>query len=748
MFNISLEHGYSLTTMAAVAGAAILLAGVFYRRAFAMLRPWQWYVLFALRAAAIVLIVLLLFRPVLSYSRHLQQQKAIVFLLDTSRSMGIADDATGVTRFNQARSQIEKWREELGGDFKLCLLGFAQRVQPLEGLQQLAALRPDGESTSLCAALDSAAKMFKPDDVEALVMFSDGAQNAAGDPLLQAKQTGMTVHAVGVGTARQSDVSYRDVQLAGIDCPDRLLLDNLAKITASVEGIGLLGRVIKVVLQEDGKPIGEKELTLDAIEGSQQVTFDFRPATAGRHTYTVGVPVVAQERIEQNNRRSAAALVVEPGIRVLYVEGTIRPEYGAVVQRFLAKDPDLEFYALVQTRPNFFIKRTNIPGLALDGIPSEPKTIEQFDVFILGDIDASYFRPEQQDLFVKRIRSGAGLLMLGGYHGLGPGGWAGTPVGDILPMRLGNRQVGQITEPFLPVLTPDGVRHPIFSGISGFFPTQQRGAAIAGLPPLDGCTRVESARPGATVLATLPEALGSMPLMAVAPSGRGRAAVFCGDTTRRWQQAVRAMDRESPFLRFWGQTVRYLVGRESAIEAAAGVVVATDKAYYRPGEPIVISAVARDAEGEAARGAGVVAKILGPGGRPDQVELSAVPGPGGHYSGRFEPDASGRFEIAVEARLGESTIPAEKLVVEVGRPNMEFEQLNLNDKLLGRIASATGGRYVHLSTADHLLGQFDRSLQKRRQYVERRLYWPPLCWVLFLGVLTTEWILRRRFQLR
>ena len=50
-------------------------------------------------------------------------------------------------------------------------------------------------------------------------------------------------------------------------------------------------------------------------------------------------------------------------------------------------------------------------------------------MFIFGDLDASYIRPEQQELFVKRIRDGAGLVMLGGYHSLGPGGYDNAPFG-------------------------------------------------------------------------------------------------------------------------------------------------------------------------------------------------------------------------------------------------------------------------------------------------------------------------------
>ncbi len=748
MFNISLEQGYGFTTMAAVAAAAILFTAAFYYRAFKRLQPWRRWTLFALRSAAILIVVLLLFRPVFSYYRNLEERKPLVLLLDSSSSMNIADDATGRTRFDRARDRIAQWWEKLQDDFDLQLIEFAQRARPIDDIEQLAELTPEGKATSLVTVVDAPAKKCTPGEVEGVVMFSDGVHNSAGDPVKTAGKLGMVVHTVGVGASLRSDVSYRDIQVTAIDCQDRLMLNNLAKITASVEGIGLEGRVIQVILEEDERQIEQAELTLDGIEGAQPVTFEFRPTTKGRHTYTTRVPAAAEEKIEENNNRSAVALVVEPGIRVLYVEGTVRAEYGALVQRFLAKDPDLEFYALVQTRPNFFIKRTNIPDLELKGIPSDKETIDRFDVFIFGDLDASYIRQQQQELFVDRINEGAGIVMLGGYHSLGPGGWAGTPIGNILPVRLGGREIGQITESFLPVLTPDGVRHPIFANISGFFPTAQGPAKIDGLPLLDGCTTVEGARPGATVLATFSAASGTMPVLAVQPVGRGRVAVFCGDTTRKWQQGPRATDRQSPFLQFWGQMVRWLAGREVAVQIGESISGGTDKGYYEPAEQIVISAVVRDQEGEGARNAPVVANIRGPAGRLDKITLSVAPGPAGHYGGTFEPKTSGTFEITIETRLGEKTLSTDKLVVEVGRPNLEFERLDLDEELLGRIAAAAGGRYVHITTADYLIEQFDRSLQKKRIYIERRLYWPPLFWVLFVGVLTTEWILRRRFQLR
>ena len=122
----------------------------------------------------------------------------------------------------------------------------------------------------------------------------------------------------------------------------------------------------------------------------------------------------------------------------------------------------------------------------------------------------------------------------------------------------------------------------------------------------------------------------------------------------------------------------------------------------------------------------------------------------GHGAQKMQPPGveDPQRQQVVEARLGELILTAEKLTVEVGRPNLEFERLDLDEKMLAAIAAAAGGRYVHISAADHFVQQLDRSQRKKTVFVEQRLYWPPGFWVLLVGMLTTEWILRRRYQLR
>jgi uncharacterized membrane protein len=462
----------------------------------------------------------------------------------------------------------------------------------------------------------------------------------------------------------------------------------------------------------------------------------------------VRIEPLGEEKIVENNERSAAALVVESQIKVLYLEGTLRSEYGAIVDRFLSKDPNIEFYALVQVKKNVFVKRTNMEGLTLESIPSDEATLNQFDVFIIGDLDSSFLSSSQQEAIVNRVKNGGGLIMLGGYHSLGPGGYGNTPIGQILPVELGDREIGQITDPFLPELTPDGRQHPIFANIARFFPTSGTVAADQQLPPLDGCTRVGQARAAATVLAICPVTAERTAVVAVMPVERGRTAVFTGDTTRKWQQVPRVLDQESPFLQFWGQFVRWAAGRSEQIEAKASVTAATDKAAYEPDEAIQLSAVVRDQRGEGTDKAKVTATIRAASGAFDKVTLVSTPGPGGHYSASYEPRFHGTLEVEVQAELENEKLVAEKIVVEVGRPYLEFEKLDLDEKTLTQIASDTGGRYAHISAADHLIDQLNQAERKKRIYIEQPLFWPPLFWAMFVTVLTTEWVLRRRFQLR
>jgi uncharacterized membrane protein len=758
VFQVTLQQGYSVFTLLLVLAVSLVLTWFVYRRTFARLRNRQWTLLFMLRSAAILVVVLLLFRPILNHYREVEDKKTVVFAIDTSASMSVADTSDGQTRLAQATARTAEWWGRLDGPFHVEAVEFSDHSNQLGDVGQLTTLVAEGPATAITRGLAAPLRMSRDgrrlahEDIAALVILSDGVDNSARRPDEEALKLQFPIYTVGVGASQQSDLSYQDLRVVGIDCPDSLMLYNIAQIKASVSGRGMAGRIVRIILEEDGESIQESDLTIADTEGVQEFVFEFRPQEQGRHKYTVRIPVIEGEKIEQNNERSAISLVVEPGIRVLYIEGALREEFGAISERFLSKDPDLEFCSLIQTRPNVFLRRTNIEGLTFETIPNDQESFDMFDVFIIGDLDSSYLPPPQQEMIVNRIRAGAGLIMLGGSHSLGPGGYDGSTLGAELPVLLGDREIGQVNDEFLPVLTPDGTHSPVFANIVSFFPTRTAGPQVDGLPPLSGCTRVLDARPGATILATCPleQTISGqeMPVLTFRTVDEGRTVVFTADTTRAWQQGPRALDQESPFLRFWGQIVRFLAGRAEEVELEAGVTATTNKAYFELDETILIAAIVRDAQGEGTSLAEVDAEIVRPEGGIDRINLSQAPGSEGHFSMSYTPETSGEFEIRVSAELDSQTVNAEPMLIEVGRANMEFDVLDLDERLLASIASNARGRYVHISAAEHLIDDLDRTERKRREYLE----WPlapslPL-WILFVLLLTMEWALRRRFQLR
>ncbi len=750
MIHVTLQHGYAPITLVAVLGVALAIVAFFYRRVYEELSTRQWRILYGLRTIAIVLVVLLLFRPVVTAERWVTERRTVVFLVDSSSSMSVSDGSSGETRWDQARRHLLRWWGQLDHGFELKLLAFDSRARPVPGPDRLSK-SARGAATSLVQALRAGRRQASSEQLEALVVLSDGVHNAAGSPEDVAKRLGVPIYTIATGSSLHESSTFRDVRVTGFDLPEQLTLENRVRVTAHIDASGLPGHIVEVVLEEDDTTVATQKVTLDDAEGSTPVQLEFVPESKGVHRYTVRIPAVQGEKIPENNERTATALVVDARIRVLYIEGTLRAEYGAITGMFLAKDPNIEYCALVQTRPNVFTQRTNIEGLSLSSIPRDAETFEKFDVFLIGDLDSSFLDAEQMKLLQKRVSEGAGLLMMGGYHSLGPGGYGETPVEAILPVFVGSREMEQSTTPFVPQLTLEGVRHPVFANIVKFFPKVTGEEAVEPLPPLQGCVRIQGLKPGASVLAVHPDIAiegKPMPVLAVQRFGKGRTAVFTGDTTRRWHQALRAADRDSPFLRFWGQLVRWLAGRTAPLEASASVTVQTDRRYYEPGAPVTISALVRNDRGEGSNDAKVTARIAVSKTHTRRVPLSLVPGPAGHYEHTFESLPPGRHEVHVSAVVDGKRIDAEVLTVEVGRPNLEFDRLDVDEKTLTAIASASGGRYSHITTADRLIESLRNKQHARRVQLEMPLYQPSLFWLLFVAVLTTEWILRRRYRLR
>ena len=144
------------------------------------------------------------------------------------------------------------------------------------------------------------------------------------------------------------------------------------------------------------------------------------PRAVGERKVALVVEPQEGETVTTNNELSTFVEVVDGGLRVLYLEGALRVEQR-FLRRVLAASPDMQvdFQWIDSTR------RDRWPvdlGRTLD---------TEYDVFLIGDLDAAAVRPQDLEKMLGRVRAGAGIGLLGGFHAFEAGGYAvrGRPSG-------------------------------------------------------------------------------------------------------------------------------------------------------------------------------------------------------------------------------------------------------------------------------------------------------------------------------
>ena len=165
---------------------------------------------------------------------------------------------------------------------------------------------------------------------------------------------------------------------------------------------------------------------------------------------------------------------------------------------------------------------------------------KKFDVIILGDLDASFLSQGQQRAIEQACADGAGLLMIGGQKNFGPGNYQQTPIEKALPVFVGDTQMPQESQAFVPRLTADGAAHPAMEGLTPWFGVADQPPKTA-LPNLTGNVVVAKAKSGAQVLLIHPGRSGPDGLLQIVLAsqfyGKGRSMAFTADTTWRWSFA-------------------------------------------------------------------------------------------------------------------------------------------------------------------------------------------------------------------
>jgi uncharacterized membrane protein len=450
------------------------------------------------------------------------------------------------------------------------------------------------------------------------------------------------------------------------------------------------------------------------------------------------LPADAPEASIDNNQADCTVAVVDDPLQVLVIDS--EPRWDT---RYLG--------TMFERDPRARIERRYRSALLTHGehalLPATQDELDRFDVVVLGDIAADELSSEEQGRLVRFVAERGGFLMcISGPRGM-PAAYGLGSMADLLPIHVPST-IGDCRQTATVSLPGDAVQSSLDSPITTLLddPALNRRLWPA-LSPLQWFVPGVTPKPGADVLLLADDQLHS-PLLVVQHYGAGRVLWIGSDETWRWRDRLGERVHQT----FWLQALRWglgsrLRGRDPRLQ------VAVDRLLIEPGGSLELMARTHTVSGLLIRQAPLA--------RLNRIDDAGtvLPGTELRIELREEPDAAGLFHAQVQG-LGEgrwriefsSPHPDLGALTEIRevlvrhRTDQEGLELASDPAALQRIAAAGNGRAEGMDGAAALMSEISAKL--RAVQVPKRRVWRVWggygCLLVLVGLLTSEWLLRRR----
>ncbi len=367
---------------------------------------WQRWINIGLRASLIVALVGALVQVVLT---SFESRVATVFLVDTSASIPeeVLDESVEV--INEALAAKGE-RDEVK------VLAFARQPYqvPLNEEGALERLpRPDDEDdrlgSDIAAALRMSYGMFPQDHLKRVVVISDG-NSTDGDFIAEAYRA--EAYGIRLFNEEIPFESPPEVLVRGVDVPNQLKVGEPFVFTARVFSTSKTEATL-TLWQNEFKD-GTKRVALEP--GMNEVQFETEVYDPGFREFKVNLTAPDEVDTFAPNNTFVYSANVRGKPRILYLEGEMRTRH--YLQRAL-RDENFE----VETRGPF-------------GVPTSLEELEGFDLVLMSDVAALNVSNGQMRLIERYVRElGGGFIMAGGESAFGPGGYKGSTIEKMLPVR-------------------------------------------------------------------------------------------------------------------------------------------------------------------------------------------------------------------------------------------------------------------------------------------------------------------------
>lgn len=656
--------------------------------------PKLWLGFAGIRLLVIILFALALWGIPLNLNIFARGENNIALVVDASRSMA-QRDGRPAGRFDRAMNLLEKISSRQ--DIK-------KYIYDQNGLREAGPNMPVeySDNTDLVKIITTAVSL-KP---KAVVLFSDGNHNVAGDPASGIAGGDIPIYTVGIGP--EADNQYPSI--SRINSPENISPGQKAAIELQLDNVNDRGRII--LSDNRGRILQQTEYS----SGKKTIALEAPPTALGLNRYTVNM-LSGGDTIDQRN---VAINVKKDRIKILCLSG----------------DPGWDLRFMQQTaadakniKIDLYLWKNN----KWEGIGSQERNqqdlgtnLKTVDVVILQDIRESMLERDLEGDIAARVQNGGCGLLIMGLDWL----WAFRSrqlfaIAPIMPSSKSGTTEGTISlSKYFPA-----------SGLFDQPLAEQIAKGIVKYPPLSIRGKVKQLATDAVLLASLENKKENIPFWGRRYFGRGRIMQMTASSLWPWKMTAQGMLGDSlVYSALITGSFRWLAGMDDQ-----NITLSTDRSFYYPNEKVIFQGTMPEANSRA-QGLDWSVEILGRNGLRQKRKMS------NWGQGRYLFDAGtmppGEYSYGSALFLDgkKMTDLSGKLWVEPF-PYQERERFQ-NRELLREISRINQGRYWDI---DSLTGNNDWLDQVKSQTAagERPLT-PWLALLIMAVLLAGEWYWRRR----
>jgi uncharacterized membrane protein len=275
------------------------------------------------------------------------------------------------------------------------------------GLSRFAA--PGGAATDPALAAGLAAGLLDPEAIPRLLLLSDGIATR-GDLAGAAARLG--ARGVPLFALPLPAPTSGDAAVVELSAPDEVR----PRVPFRVEVRVLADRATEARVHlagAEGAIVDDPERAVTLAPGATTVSYQVRIAEPGTAVLRARVSAPSDRHPENDEGVLAVATSRDPR-RVLCLEGT--PNVAASLSRALGAER-----ITADVRPAATVA---------------PADLARYDLVVLADVPRAALSEGATAALEAFVRAGGGLLVTGGTESFGPGGYVGTRLGTMLPLRL------------------------------------------------------------------------------------------------------------------------------------------------------------------------------------------------------------------------------------------------------------------------------------------------------------------------